>query len=103
MPSTALEVSIFSLRASASLTTATGAPLVRAVFADTELREYGGEMVLPDIETTMILWPGYGPQLADPAEDAAARAEFERLARERIAREGVFRLTRHDGVFVARV
>ncbi len=81
--------------------TTTGMPHMRSAFENVELREYGGVMVLTDIATTMILWPGYGPQLTDPAEDAAASAEFERLVTDRIARDGSFHLTRHDGVFVA--
>lgn len=82
--------------------TATGMPYMRRAFEHVELRQYGGEMILPDVATAMILWPGYGPQITDPDEDAAASAEFERLVTERIARDGGFRLTRHDGVFVAR-
>lgn len=80
----------------------TGMTHMRRSFEDVELREYGGEMVLPDVATTMILWPGYGPQLTDPDEDAATGTEFSRLVEERINRDGALHLTRHDGVFVAR-
>ena len=38
-------------------------PSMRRAFGEVELREYSGEMVLPDVETAMVLWPGYGPQL----------------------------------------
>jgi SAM-dependent methyltransferase len=82
--------------------TISGRPLIRDAFDSVELREYTGEMVLPDVETVMTLWPGYGPQLIDPAEDAAARAEFETLMRAHFADQGMFYNTRHDGVFVAR-
>lgn len=82
---------------------ATGlAPMQRA-FGDVDVREYSGEIVLPDVATAMVLWPGYGPQLADAEEDAAARVEFERMVSEVIALEGVWRMRRHDGVFVATV
>jgi hypothetical protein len=83
--------------------TATGVSPMRRAFGDVELRDYGGELVLPDAATAMVLWPGYGPQLVDAAEDMAARAEFERLAAAEIARDGAWRIRRHDGVFVARV
>lgn len=82
--------------------TETGMAYMRRAFDHVELREYSGEMVLPDVASAMILWPGYGPQLTDPTEDAAASAEFDRLVTEVIGREGGFHLTRHDGVFVAR-
>jgi SAM-dependent methyltransferase len=81
--------------------TETGMPFMRRAFGDVELREYSGEMVLPDVETAMVLWPGYGPQLTRADEDAAARVEFERLVAAEIARDGSWRIRRHDGVFVA--
>jgi SAM-dependent methyltransferase len=78
------------------------APLQRA-FDHVDVREYHGELVLPDVATAMILWPGYGPQLTNPEEDAAARTEFESLVAAEIAREGQWRTRRHDAVFVAKV
>ena len=72
-------------------------------FARVELREWRGEMVLPDAETALLLWPNYGPQLENPGEDAAARAAFERAVRATVPREGALRITRHDGAFVASV
>ena len=80
--------------------TQTGLPYVERAFDDVALEEYGGEMVLPNAETVMALWDGYGPQLPDDDEDAAARAEFERLVRERLNRDGLLYIRRHDGVFV---
>jgi ubiquinone/menaquinone biosynthesis C-methylase UbiE len=82
--------------------TTTGMPFMHRAFEHVELREYSGEMVLPDVATSMILWPGYGPQLTDPDKDAAARAEFQQLVTERINRDGALHITRHDGVFIAR-
>lgn len=76
------------------------APLQRA-FGEVDVREYHGELVLPDIETAMILWPGYGPQLTNPEEDAAARQEFESLVRAEFATNGHWRIRRHDAVYVA--
>lgn len=78
------------------------APLRRA-FSHVDVREYHGELILPDVATAMILWPGYGPQLTNPEEDAAARQEFERLVASEIAREGQWRIRRHDAVFVAKL
>jgi SAM-dependent methyltransferase len=78
------------------------APLQRA-FGHVHVREYHGELVLPDVETAMILWPGYGPQLTNPEEDAAARKEFEGLVSAEIARSGEWRIRRHDAVFIANV
>jgi SAM-dependent methyltransferase len=80
------------------------APMRRAfgqASGDVELREWRGELVLPDVETAMVLWPGYGPQLS--GDDAVrATAAFEALVREKIARDGPWRIRRHDGAFVAR-
>jgi hypothetical protein len=83
--------------------TETGVSFMRQTFGDVELREYGGELVLPDVATAMVLWPGYGPQLVDGGEDQRARAVFEQLVADEIGREGAWRIRRHDGVFVARV
>ena len=80
-----------------------GEAYMRRHFDQVELREWHGEMRLPDIDTTMILWPGYGPQLQDPEEDARAREAFARRVQSLIERDGEFYLTRHDGAFVARV
>ena len=82
---------------------ASGEPYMRRNFARVELREWRGEMVLPDAETALLLWPNYGPQLENPGEDAAARAAFERAVRATVPREGALRITRHDGAFVATV
>lgn len=82
--------------------TQTGAAAVRRHFPDAELREWDGELTVTDAEPLMVLWPGYGPQSLPPDEHAAATAEFERLVRARIARDGLLRITRHDGAFVAR-
>jgi len=78
------------------------APLQRA-FGHVDVREYHGELVLPDVATAMILWPGYGPQLTNPEEDAAARTEFEALVSAEFAHNGKWRVRRHDAVFVAKV
>jgi SAM-dependent methyltransferase len=79
----------------------TGCAYMQRHFADVALREWRGTMSLPDADAALTLWRGYGPQLADPREDLAARAAFERLVRARIAREGVFTMTRHSGMFIA--
>lgn len=81
----------------------TGAAYMRRAFTNVEPREWRGEMNLPDVETALALWHTYGPQLSDPQEDAAVRARFATRAAGRIARDGVLRITRHDGAFVADV
>jgi SAM-dependent methyltransferase len=81
----------------------TGMPYMLRTFSGVELREYSGEMVLPDVEAALVLWPGYGPQLTRPEEDAAARGEFARMVADEIALHGSWRIRRHDGVFVAKV
>ena len=43
-----------------------GAAYMRRNFERVELREWGGELVLPEVESALLLWPNYGPQLADP-------------------------------------
>lgn len=82
---------------------ASGAAYMQRNFERVELREWRGEMVLPAVETALLLWPNYGPQLEDPGEDGAARAAFERAVRRIIARDCALRITRHDGAFVASV
>ncbi len=81
----------------------TGAPYMHRAFGHVESREWRGSMDLPDVDTALALWHTYGPQLADPAEDAAVRTEFASRAAARIARDGALRITRHDGAFIADV
>lgn len=80
---------------------ASGLPHMRRAFGEVDIREWRGTMPLPDVESALALWRGYGPQLADPAEDAAARAAFARLVQHHIEAEGVLTVTRHSGMFIA--
>jgi hypothetical protein len=74
---------------------------VRGAFPGAELREWSGELTLPDAASALALWPNYGPQHLSPEQASAARREFERLVSDIIAREGAWRVSRHDGAFVA--
>jgi SAM-dependent methyltransferase len=78
-----------------------GAALVCRHFPDAELREWHGEMAIPDIESMMQLWSRYGPFELPPDENAAAAEAFRALAAEHLERDGIVRIRRHSGAFVA--
>jgi SAM-dependent methyltransferase len=91
----------FSDEASARFDLVSGAPYVRRRFPDAELREWHGEMALPSLDAVMRLWHAYGAIGLTDEELTRTRTVFERLARDIIERDGVFRVRRHDGAFVA--
>lgn len=79
-----------------------GERYMRRNFAEVELREWHGEIMLPDVRTALELWDIYGsPGLTAP-EAAAVREEFRRLAGALLREGGPIRVRRHDGAFVAR-
>jgi SAM-dependent methyltransferase len=78
----------------------TGPAYVRRHFPKVELREWHGEMVLSDAEDIEALWPKWEPALLPKHEQQAVRAEFLRLAHERLRREGPLRIRRRNGAFV---
>ena len=77
------------------------APLERC-FEHVELREWRGEMRLPDAGTFVRYWASFGDARSLPSaeRDAMAAALFD-IAQERIDRDGYVHITRHDGAFVA--
>lgn len=77
-----------------------GGPLLRRHFREVVLREWRGEMVLPEIEPALALWEHLRPDSLSEDEYAVARAEFERLAREWLQRDGEMRIARHGGAFI---
>lgn len=79
----------------------TGEPYMRRHFRHVELRPWSGELALPDIESAMELWDAYTPDGLSSEVEPLARVEYERLAAERLRRDGTIRVRRHDGAFVA--
>ena len=82
--------------------TETGEALIRRNFENVELRDWRGELKVEEPAPLLVLWPGYGPQTLTPAQQVAAREAFSRLVQDRLSRQGVLRITRHDGAFVAK-
>ncbi len=78
------------------------APLERH-FDYVELREWHGEMRLPDADTFVRFWAGFGAARSLPPDEGDAMAAALRaLAQRRVDPDGCVHITRHDGVFVAR-
>jgi len=78
----------------------TGETQLRKHFARAEVRRWPGELVLTDLSDVMTLFPKWQPEGLDADEIAAVRASFERIAAERIDRDGELRIRRRDGAFV---
>jgi SAM-dependent methyltransferase len=79
----------------------TGSPYMRRHFGHAKVLEWRGWMVLPEIEPLLFLWDSWRPDSLTQREAGPARAEFERLGREWLKREGEIRMSRHGGAFVA--
>jgi SAM-dependent methyltransferase len=79
----------------------TGEPYMRRHFGDTQVLEWRGWMVLPEIEPLLFLWDSWRPESLTQAEAGQTRAEFERLGRDWLQRQGEVRISRHGGAFVA--
>ena len=79
---------------------ATGEPQLRRHFPHVEVRRWPGELVLTDLSDVMTLFPKWRPEGLDGDEMLAVRAAFERVARDRLARDGEMRARRRDGAFV---
>jgi len=82
--------------------TQTGDAYMRRAFGHTELREWNGELVLPDIDTALELFAAYPPDGLSNNETLAVRDAYRRIAETRL-RDGPIRVRRHDGAFVATV
>ncbi len=81
----------------------TGRPYVERHFGEVELREWHGELKLPDVATLVAFWEQGGARtlLGDDAD--RVQREVVRLAEEWLARDGALNVTRHGGLFIARV
>jgi SAM-dependent methyltransferase len=77
-----------------------GEAYMRRAFERVDLVEWKGEMLLPALEPALVLMRSRTPDLS---EEQLARLEvpFGRMVEAHIAREGVFRVTRHSGAWVA--
>ncbi len=78
----------------------TGAKYLNRHFASVEIRRWPGEMVLPDLRDVMALWPKWQPAALDAEDLERVRTAFERLASERLEREGSLPTRRRDGAFI---
>lgn len=79
---------------------ASGEAHMRRAFSRVEVREWRGEMVLPELEYVLALWPKWQPPGLDGKEAALAFDEFERLAAGRLTGGGPLRIRRHECMFV---
>lgn len=77
-----------------------GESYMRRHFQNVEVHHWQGWMVLPDVGPVLQLWDAWRTDsLAGPDGDLV-RAEFERLGREWLQRDGEIRISRHGGAFV---
>ena len=77
-----------------------GEPYMRRHFQDMEVRRWRGWLILPQVGPLLQLWDAWRPDsLAGPDGDLV-RAEFERLGREWLQRDGEIRIRHHGGAFV---
>lgn len=79
---------------------ATGEPYMRRHFQHVEVRRWRGWLVLPDVGTLLQLWDAWRPDSLTESDGDLVRAEFERLARDWLRRDGEIRISRHSGAFV---
>ena len=87
--------------AAAAFNTETGMALIRRAFDRVELREWRGELALPDVESALALLPNWGPQDLSADERLRLAVEFGERVAAIVQREGAWRISRHDGAFVA--
>ena len=81
--------------------TATGMIPMQRAFVRVELREWKGELALPDVNSALALLPNWGPQDLSSDERAMLITEFAGRVAAILRREPCWRITRHDGAFVA--
>jgi SAM-dependent methyltransferase len=75
------------------------APLERH-FPRVAVREWHGEMVLGELDLVLALWPKWQPASLDDDESTLVRAQFARLAEERLRQDGELRIRRHECAFI---
>jgi SAM-dependent methyltransferase len=78
----------------------TGEPYMRRHFQHVELRRWRGWMTLPDVGPMLQFWDAWRPSSLAGSDGDLVRAEFERLARDWLRRDGQIRISRHGGAFV---
>ncbi|MCH8066742.1 MAG: methyltransferase domain-containing protein [Chloroflexi bacterium] len=81
----------------------TGRPYVERHFREVELREWRGELKLPDVATLVAFWEGGWAKTLLGDQMERVRTQLVRLAEEWLARDGALNVTRHGGLFIGRV
>ena len=77
-----------------------GLAYMRRHFDGVEVREWRGEMALPDVETLVAFWEGGWAKTLLGDDMERVRTEVVRLAEEWLARNGALTVTRHSGAFI---
>lgn len=72
-------------------------------FDDVQVREWRGELRLPDVETLVAFWKGGWAKTLLGDQMPRVELEVARLAEEWLARDGELHVTRGGGLFVGRV
>ena len=85
----------------ARFNTSTGMIYMQRAFGHVELREWGGELLLPDVDSALALLPNWGPQELSKDERRSLESEFADRVAAILRRKRQWRITRHDGAFVA--
>ena len=75
-------------------------PYMQRHFDDVEVREWRGELVLPDVETLVAYWNGSGARWLLGGDAERVQPEIARLAGEWLARDGEMRVTSHGCAFI---
>jgi SAM-dependent methyltransferase len=77
-----------------------GEPYMRRHFQNVGVRHWRGWLILPEVRPLLQVWDAWRTDsLAGPDGDLV-RAEFERLGREWLQRDGEIRISRHGGAFI---
>ena len=81
----------------------TGRPYVERHFGEVELREWHGELKLPDVATLVAFWEQGGARTRLGDDTERVQHEVVRLAEEWLVRDGALNVTRHGGLIIGRV
>ena len=81
----------------------TGRPYVERHFGEVEMREWHGELKLPDVATLVAFWEGGWAKALLGDQMERVQRELVRLAEAWLARDGALNVTRHGGLFIGRV
>lgn len=79
----------------------TGQPYMDRHFGAVELREWHGELVLPDVSSVSVMWEKWRPAWLTRRDNEAVQTELARLAAEHLGRDGPIWVRRHGGAFIA--